>query len=194
MSEKKQSDIDPIRVTQRVLKFVLVPAVIVGGCVLLCLDVIRNPAELTPVIRLAVAAGLGGLLGVERTMSGHWAGLRTHMMVALGAAIFTIVGTKMGPDGDATRVVQGIAAGIGFLGAGTILKLSDRMEVVGLTTASSIWLAAAIGTAAGQGLYTIGVAGTVLSLVVLAAMLPVERKFLARRLGKERLDDDRPTG
>lgn len=194
MDANKYPSIDPIRVTQRVLKFVLVPAVIIGGCVLLCVDLVRNPGELTPVIRLGVAAGLGGLLGVERTMSGHWAGLRTHMMVALGAAIFTIVGAKMGPEADATRVIQGIAAGIGFLGAGTILKLSDRMEVVGLTTASSIWLAAAIGTAAAQGLYTISVAGTVLSLVVLAAMLPLERKFLARRLGKERLDDDAPTG
>jgi putative Mg2+ transporter-C (MgtC) family protein len=193
MDQKRKSDIDPVRVTQRVLKFVLVPAVIAGGCIFLCVDVIEDPSRATPVVRLAVAAGLGGLLGVERTMSGHWAGLRTHMMVALGAAIFTIVGAKMGPDADATRVVQGIAAGIGFLGAGTILKLSDRMEVVGLTTASSIWLAASIGTAAGQGLYTIGVAGTVLSLLVLAAMLPVERKFLARRLGKDRVDDQ-PTG
>ena len=194
MAEKKQSNIDPIRVTQRVLKFVLVPEMIVGGCILLCVDIVEDPKQLTPVIRLAVAAGLGGLLGVERTMGGHWAGLRTHMMVALGAAIFTIVGTKMGPDADATRVVQGIAAGIGFLGAGTILKLSDRMEVIGLTTASSIWLAAAIGTGAAQGLYTISVAGTVLSLVVLAAMLPLERKFLARRLGKDELDDHAPPG
>jgi putative Mg2+ transporter-C (MgtC) family protein len=194
MSEKKSTTIDAVRITQRALKFVIVPAAIVGGCVLLYRDFVRDPDEMMPVIRLAVAAGLGGLLGVERTMSGHWAGLRTHMMVSLGSAIFTIVGTKMGPEADATRVIQGIAAGIGFLGAGTILKLSDRMEVVGLTTASSIWLAAAIGTAAGYGLFTIGVAGTVLSLVVLAAMLPVERKFLARRLGKERIDEDEPTG
>ena len=80
-------------------------------------------------IRLSAAVIIGGVLGFERHLHGRWAGLRTHMTVALASA-----------------VMQGIAAGIGFLGAGTILKLSDRLEIKGLTTASSIWLTAALGT------------------------------------------------
>lgn len=190
MSEKKHSDLDPIRITHRILKFVLVPAAIIGGLIVLLVETRRHPDEIDTVLRLLVGAALGGLIGVERQMGGHWAGLRTHMMVALGSAIFVIAGQHVGPGGDSTRVIQGIAAGIGFLGAGTILKLSDRMEVIGLTTASSIWLAAAVGTSAGLGLYTLGVAATVLSLVVLAALLPLERKFLERHLGREHSDDN----
>jgi len=188
--KKKKSDLDPIRITHRILKFVLVPAAIIGGLIALVVEIKRNPGELDTVLRLLVAASLGGLIGVERQMSGHWAGLRTHMMVALGSAIFVIAGQNIGPQGDSTRVIQGIAAGIGFLGAGTILKLSDRMEVIGLTTASSIWLAAAIGTSAGLGLFTSGMAATVLSLIVLAALLPLERKFLERRMGQDHIDEN----
>ena len=190
MQPKQNSNLDPIRITHRILKFVLVPAAIIGGLIVLRVETRRNPDEIDTVMRLLVAAALGGLIGVERQMSGHWAGLRTHMMVALGSAIFVIAGQHVGPGGDSTRVIQGIAAGIGFLGAGTILKLSDCMEVVGLTTASSIWLAAAIGTSAGLGLYTLGIAATVLSLVVLAALLPLERKFFEYRLGQDRLDKE----
>lgn len=190
MQPKQKSKLDPIRITHRILKFVLVPAAIIGGLIVLLVKTKRQPDEIDTVIRLLVAAALGGLIGVERQMSGHWAGLRTHMMVALGSAIFVIAGQHVGPGGDSTRVIQGIAAGIGFLGAGTILKLSDRMEVVGLTTASSIWLAAAISTSAGLGLYTLGIAASVLSLLVLAALLPLERKFLEHRLGQDRLDKE----
>ena len=192
MQPKKKSDLDPIRITHRVLKFVLVPAAIIGGLIALLVETNRHPDEFETVLRLLAGAGLGGLIGVERQMSGHWAGLRTHMMVALGSAIFVIAGQRVGPDGDSTRVIQGIAAGIGFLGAGTILKLSDRMEVVGLTTASSIWLAAAVGTSAGLGLYTLGIAATVLSLVVLAVLLPLEKKFFERQMGFRGPDEKPP--
>ena len=194
MDAQKNLNFDPIRITQRVLKFVLVPAAILGGLIALGVEMRRNPKQVDPVIRLIVAAALGGLIGVERQLGGHWAGLRTHMMVGLGAAIFAVAGSRVGPSGDATRVIQGIAAGIGFLGAGTILKLSDRMEVMGLTTASSIWLAAAVGTSAGLALYTVAIAATVLSLVVLAALLPLERKFLERGLGQDHFRNQAPPG
>lgn len=133
-------------------------------------------------VRLFVAVLLGGLLGIERELHGRWAGLRTHMMVSLGAAIFTIAALTTAPNdsNEVTRVIQGIAAGIGFLGAGTILKLSSRLEVKGLTTASSIWLAAALGTVAGLGEYALAAASGLVSLVVLAVLRP-----LAKALGRD---------
>lgn len=141
--------------------------------------------------RLGMASALGALLGAEREIRGHWAGLRTHMLVSLGSAIFVATGIELttsaiGPTGDprviadVTRVIQGVASGIGFLGAGTILKLGDRMEIRGLTTASSIFLAAAVGTAAGCALYMLAAIGSGLALVVLATLRPVERLFERR--------------
>ena len=132
--------------------------------------------------RIAGAALLGGAIGLEREWHGHWAGLRTHMMVAIGAAIFVIGGsTAHGQNVDGpSRVIQGVASGIGFLGAGTILKLNDKMQIKGLTTASSIWLAAALGVAAGLAEYSLALASAVISLFVLGVLGPVE-KFLERR-------------
>jgi putative Mg2+ transporter-C (MgtC) family protein len=189
-----KTSLDAIRVTQRLLKFVLVPLAILGGLIAMVIEARKHPHEADAIVRLFVAASLGGLIGVERQLSGHWAGLRTHMMVALGAALFVSAGQRLAPDGDATRVIQGIAAGIGFLGAGTILKLSDRLEVIGLTTASSIWLAAAVGTSAGLAMYTLAIAAMVLSLVVLAILLPLERRFLERRLGQDQLEEEGTPG
>jgi putative Mg2+ transporter-C (MgtC) family protein len=103
-------------------------------------------------IRLITAALLGGLLGAEREALGKAAGLRTHMLVALGAALFIVAPREAGMgEGDLGRIIQGVAAGIGFIGAGTILKLTQQEEIKGLTTAASIWLTAAIGVAAGVG-------------------------------------------
>src|SRR6516162_6183876 len=93
-------------------------------------------------VRLGLAVVLGGAVGLEREQGGKRAGIRTHMLVSLGAALFTLIGIEVG---DATRVMQGVAAGVGFLGAGTILKLSEEHEVKGLTTAAGIWLTAAVG-------------------------------------------------
>jgi len=144
---------------------------------------------LDAVVRLAIAVFLGGLIGVERQMHGRWAGLRTHMMVSMGAAVFVMAGQLAAGDSqnDVTRIVQGIAAGVGFLGAGTILKLSDRLEVKGLTTATSIWLSAALGTVAGLRHYQLAAASTVVSLLVLALLRPVEKKF------SEHLDSEENT-
>jgi putative Mg2+ transporter-C (MgtC) family protein len=126
-------------------------------------------------IRLTIAALAGGVLGFEREHSGQWAGLRTHMVVSLGAAIFVLLGYIIANDDPnaGARVVQGVAAGIGFLGAGTILKLSDREEIRGLTTASSIWLAAALGSVAGSGRYELMVAGTFVAIIILAVLKPL---------------------
>ena len=133
--------------------------------------------------RMSAAALLGGVLGMEREWKGHWAGLRTHMMVAIGACLFIIASMAIAKDQihDTTRVIQGVAAGIGFLGAGTILKLGDKQEIKGLTTAASIWLAAALGVVAGLGEYALAVAAALVSLFVLAVLQPAE-KFLEKRL------------
>lgn len=120
------------------------------------------------VIRLSLAALLGGLLGFERELSGKSAGVRTHMLVAVGAALFVLVPQQAGASvGDLTRVLQGLVAGIGFLGAGTIIKGSDTEHVKGLTTAAGIWLTAAIGIAAGMGREATALLSTMLALLIL---------------------------
>lgn len=120
------------------------------------------------VVRLGVAAVLGGVLGWEREHAGKAAGVRTHMLVAMGAALFVLVAQQSGiAAADNSRVLQGIIAGVGFLGAGTILKGDAEGQVKGLTTAAGIWLTAAIGVAAGLGLESTAVLSTALALVVL---------------------------
>ncbi|MEO7885970.1 MAG: MgtC/SapB family protein [Polaromonas sp.] len=120
-------------------------------------------------LRLLLAALLGGLLGIEREQKGKAAGVRTHMLVSMGAALFVLVPQQSGMvSADISRVVQGIIAGVGFLGAGTILKGDDEEKVKGLTTAAGIWLTAAIGVAAGMGREATAVLSTVLALGVLA--------------------------
>lgn len=128
------------------------------------------------VVRLSVAAFLGGVLGVERQYEHKSAGMRTHMLVAMGAALFTAAPLLGGVSAEGvTRIVQGIAAGIGFVGGGTILKLTDQHEIRGLTTAANIWLAAAVGVAAGAGWLLPAVVGTVLALAILYVLGHVER-------------------
>lgn len=143
------------------------------------------------IVRIGVAAVLGGALGFEREWKGHWAGLRTHMMVSIGCAILVISGLEAsGKQHEAvTRVIQGIASGIGFLGAGTILKLDKKQEIKGLTTASSIWLAAALGTTAGLAQYPLAVAAAVISLFVLGVLGPLEKLF-ERRQAQRREERD----
>jgi putative Mg2+ transporter-C (MgtC) family protein len=143
--------------------------------------------------RLGAAALLGGALGLEREWRGHWAGLRTHMMVSIGCAIFVLGGLAVAGEQSesVTRVIQGIASGIGFLGAGTILKLDQRQEIKGLTTASSIWLAAALGTIAGLAEYALAVAAAIISLFVLGVLGPLE-KYLERRHAASRHAREKP--
>lgn len=130
------------------------------------------------VLRLGLAVILGGLLGYERERSGKAAGLRTHMLVALGAALFVLVPLQGGMAvGDVSRVLQGVIAGIGFLGAGAIIKLSADGEIRGLTTSAGIWLTAAIGIAAGMGREATAVVSTLMALFVLAVLRRWEKRI-----------------
>jgi putative Mg2+ transporter-C (MgtC) family protein len=119
-------------------------------------------------IRVIAAVLLGGILGIEREKAGKPAGLRTHMIVCLGTAVVVLACTEvnMGLDG-LSRVIQGIVTGIGFIGAGTILKLNEQREIQGLTTAAGLWMTAAIGIAVGLGALGLAVIGTVVTLLVL---------------------------
>jgi putative Mg2+ transporter-C (MgtC) family protein len=137
-------------------------------------------------VRLALAVLLGGLVGAERQFAGQSAGLRTHVMVALGSAVFTLAGiATSGSDlQQVSRVVQGVAAGVGFLGAGAILRVEGDNKVKGLTTAGSIWVAAAMGTAAGLGEYALAASASIASLVVLVVLRPLSSridKYVRRR-------------
>ncbi|NYT79923.1 MgtC/SapB family protein [Alcaligenaceae bacterium] len=137
---------------------------------------IPDAAEATRmVLRLSMAILLGAAIGFERELRGKAAGLRTHMLVSLGAAIFVFVPLQSGmPLADASRVLQGVIAGIGFLGAGAIIKLGEDEQVKGLTTAASIWVAAAIGIAAGMGKETTAVVSTLAALFILAIVHRLE--------------------
>ena len=130
--------------------------------------------------RLAAAVGLGALVGIERGYNQHRAGLRTHALISLAAALFTIVSSEGFPGGDPARVGAQIVSGIGFLGAGTILQVKGGTR--GLTTAASVWMAAGLGMAAGVGLYVTGLVACMLALSILVLMRPVNRlvMFLAR--------------
>jgi putative Mg2+ transporter-C (MgtC) family protein len=132
-------------------------------------------------VRLTLAALLGGLLGIEREQKGKAAGVRTHMLVAMGSAMFVLVSQQSGMiTADLSRVIQGVIAGIGFLGAGTILKghikgNADEEQVKGLTTAAGIWLTAAIGVAAGMGRESTAVLSTLLALGILSVVPRIVR-------------------
>ncbi|MPT50708.1 MULTISPECIES: MgtC/SapB family protein [Delftia] len=132
-----------------------------------------DAAEVTRVmVRLLLAALLGGIVGYEREHKGKAAGLRTHMLVAMGAALFVLVPERGGMDiADMSRVIQGVVAGVGFLGAGAIIKRHSEEQVQGLTTAAGIWMTAAIGVACGLGREAIALLATLLAIVILV-MLP----------------------
>ena len=133
-------------------------------------------------LRLSMAALLGGVLGYEREMHGKAAGVRTHMLVAMGAALFVLVPQQGGMDvADMSRVIQGIVTGVGFLGAGAIIKHKSEEDVQGLTTAAGVWMTAAIGIACGLGRETTAVLSTLLTLVVLG-LVP---KLVDRLPGKD---------
>ena len=139
------------------------------------------------ILRLVVAAILGGLVGLERERLEWAAGLRTHMLVCVGAALMMIVSAFgfsdiLGTPNvslDPSRVAAQVVSGIGFLGAGTILFL--RQEVIrGLTTAASLWTVAGVGLAVGGGLYVAALTATALVVLILAAVRPIERRLFRR--------------
>jgi putative Mg2+ transporter-C (MgtC) family protein len=139
-------------------------------------DDLPNAAQALDVLfRLGLAAFVGALPGLQREQLGMPAGLRTHMLVSLGAALF-VMSASDALDSDAqSRIIQGLATGIGFLGAGAILKSKETNDVRGLTTAASVWLTAGLGTAVGTGQIWLPVAAALSAVVVLAALRPLER-------------------
>ena len=129
-------------------------------------------------VRVFAAIVLGAIVGIEREQAGKPAGLRTHMLVSLGTAVVVMAcaGAAMSLDG-LSRVIQGIVTGIGFIGAGTILKLNEQREIQGLTTAAGLWMTAAIGVAVGLGVLGLAVIGTVVTVLILV----LENVINARR-------------
>jgi len=141
-----------------------------------------NVADIVRVVlRLFVACALGACIGWERELSGAMAGLRTHMLVALGVAMM-IMGSQLSgvSQAELSRVLQGIFAGVGFVGAAAIIRPHDGERVHGVTTAASIWATASIAAAAGLGLEAPAIVATIFAVVILAWLRRVERKQLAR--------------
>ena len=145
-----------------------------------------NGRQFTQVmIRLITAILLGALIGIQRERAGKPAGFRTHILVSLGTTVFIVACSSAGMSpGDLSRIVQGVVTGIGFLGAGAILKLEQQKMIKGLTTAAGIWMTAAIGVAVGLGSLGVAIISTVLALIVLAVMGPLEFAWNKKRKKK----------
>jgi putative Mg2+ transporter-C (MgtC) family protein len=133
-------------------------------------------------IRVIAATLLGAIVGIERERAGKPAGLRTHMLVSLGTAVVVLacMDANMSLDG-LSRVIQGIVTGIGFIGAGTILKLNEQREIHGLTTAAGLWMTAAIGVACGFGGLGLAVIGTIIALLILALEHVIDTRIRTRK-------------
>jgi len=139
--------------------------------------------------RLLLAALCGGLLGFERELKQKSAGLRTNMLIAIGSALFTLMSFELadGVGADPTRIAAQIVTGIGFLGAGAIMRTNGGIQ--GLTTAATIWVNAAVGVAAGGGEYHLAFIATGVTLGVLLLLYPLER-VIDRRFGDRFADTD----
>jgi putative Mg2+ transporter-C (MgtC) family protein len=145
---------------------------------------LREVARVT--LRLLFAALVGGVIGFERERAGKAAGLRTHMLVSLGAAIFVIVPLQINFDSDGlSRIIQGVVTGIGFIGGGAILKLKEKEDVEGLTTAAGIWLTAGLGVAVGLGGIGMALLCVALAWVILTALFTFESRLKKKAAAKE---------
>src|SRR5688572_25613276 len=138
-------------------------------------------SDWTVLVRILVAATLGGIVGVERELRDQPAGFRTHMLVSLGACLFTLVGvfafeTADRSATDFTRIASQVVVGIGFLGGGTILRHGSTVR--GLTTAASLWVTAAVGLAVGMGFYFAATTVAVVAVTALAGLKPIEKRFM----------------
>lgn len=128
-------------------------------------------------IRIVVAGILGGIIGYEREVKGKAAGLRTHMLLAMGTVIVLVVARLDGiPMSEMSKVIEGLVTGVGFLGGGAILKLSDKQEIRGVTTAASIWSTSAIGIAVGLGQIWIGVLSAIVVWMILSVVGYLEKR------------------
>ena len=129
--------------------------------------------EVTIILRLLLATALGAIIGFQRERAGKPAGLRTHILICLGAALFTVASIYgFGAASDPARIAAGVLIGVGFLGAGIIMRTGEGI-VAGLTTAATIWVVAGVGLAAGAGLYLVSAVATVLILIVLYLPHPI---------------------
>ena len=137
--------------------------------------------QLELALRLVVAAVLGATIGLEREYHDHPAGMRTHLLVSVGSATFTVLSIEAfkGPGADPARIAAQVVTGIGFLGAGAILK--DRAGIRGLTTAASLWAVAAVGMAAGAAAWGVAIAATRIVPVSLGPLHEIERRIVDRR-------------
>ncbi|HEX5887573.1 MAG TPA: MgtC/SapB family protein [Pyrinomonadaceae bacterium] len=141
-------------------------------------------------LRIIVAVVLGGIVGMQREQAGKPAGVRTHMLVSLATAVVVLACAGMGMQYDAqSRVIQGIVTGIGFIGAGSILKLNEERDIQGLTTAAGLWLTAAIGIACGVGTIGIALITAVVTVIVLALAGVIETREANRASKKEKEKD-----
>lgn len=141
-------------------------------------------------IRLVAAALMGAVVGVQRERAGKPAGIRTHMLVSMGAALFVIASLEFEMSAsDLSRVIQGLATGIGFIGGGAILKLTERREVEGLTTAAGIWMTSAVGVAAGLGRWGSAGVGIVLTLIILSILGNITHRMDKRRAIRDAASD-----
>lgn len=142
-------------------------------------------------VRLGMAALLGAVIGWEREQKGRAAGLKTHLLVSIGSALFILAPTLAGiPGGENTRVMQGIVSGIGLLGAGAILRNRQGTQVEGLTTAASVWMTAAIGMTAGMGLELLAILATAMTWLVVAALPKLIGTTPAHQQGADGTSDD----
>lgn len=134
------------------------------------------PAGFESFLRVVLAAALGGAIGLEREYRRKPAGLRTNILIALGSALFAVLSENIGAAGGSPdRIAAQVVTGIGFLGAGAILRHGDNVQ--GLTTAATIWVNAAIGMAAGFGAYGLAIGSTITTVIVLALLPLVEQLF-----------------
>ena len=130
------------------------------------------------IVRLTFAATLGAVVGIQRERAGKPAGVRTHMLVAMGSTLFVIAALDFGmTTSDMSRVIQGVAAGIGFIGGGAILKMREEREIEGITTAAGIWLTAAVGVAIGLGRWGSALIGIVLALIILSIVGQIGKRI-----------------
>jgi putative Mg2+ transporter-C (MgtC) family protein len=138
------------------------------------------------IIRLLAATLLGAIVGYQRERAGKPAGLRTHILVSLGTTLFVLACAGYGMSSDGlSRVIQGIVTGLGFLGAGSILKLNEERDIQGLTTAAGIWMTAAIGVAVGLGSLGVAMMSTLLTVIILALATPLEHHINKKRAVKD---------
>ena len=137
------------------------------------------------IIRVLLAMLLGAIVGVQREHKGKPAGIKTHMLVALGAALIVLAPLEFGMNSDElSRIIQGLVTGIGFLGGGAILKLHESREIEGLTTAAGIWMTAAVGAAVGLGRLGLAIVSMMLTWIILSPVGKIEKRMNERHARK----------